>query len=330
MTTFALIFAILLAILTAIAVAITRMRALYEAAMLAALFSLIAASLFVVLDAPDVAFTEAAVGVGISTVLMLGVLAITRSRETVTPRRRRLPGLIVVTLTGGMLGYASLDLPPVGASHTPVQQHPLTEVYLVESQSDIAIPNTVAAVLASYRGLDTLGELLVVFTAGVTVLMLLGPIARPELDAIKDLVLIDYRVLRVISAILIPLAWLFALYVQFHGEYGAGGGFQAGVIFASGFILYGLVFGLDRLRRLLPVKALWALVPLGVLLYAGVGVSNMVLGGAFLDYDTFDPAHPAHGQHLGILLVEAGIGLTVATVMISIFAAFTSRGRRNR
>lgn len=100
------------------------------------------------------------------------------------------------------------------------------------------------------------------------------------------------------------------------------------MIFASGFVLYGLVFGLDRLRRLLPMKVLWALVPLGVLLYAGVGVANMLLGGAFLDYNTLNSDHPEHGQHAGILIVEAAIGLTVATVMISIFAGFISRRTR--
>src|SRR3989337_2179444 len=106
MTTFVLINVTLLAILTATALTISGMRTLYAATMLAALFSLVPACLFVLLDAVDVAFTEAAVGVGISTVLLLGVLSLTRSREAVTPRRRRLPGVIAVLLVGGTLGYA--------------------------------------------------------------------------------------------------------------------------------------------------------------------------------------------------------------------------------
>ena len=326
MTTFVLINITLLAILTATALTISGMRTLYAATMLAALFSLVTACLFVLLDAVDVAFTEAAVGVGISTVLLLGGLALTRSREAVTPRRRRLPGAIVAILAGGTLVYASQDLPAFGSPDTPVQRHPLTDVYLHQSQEDIGIPNTVTSVLASYRGLDTLGELLVVFTAGVAVLVLLGPLAHPvDAHRREDLDLVDYRVLRVISAMLMPFILLFALYVLFHGDFGPGGGFQAGVIFAAGFVLYGLVFGLDKAQQVVPRAVLWALVPFGLLLYLGVGVANMLLGGSFLDYDTFSPAHPESGQHLGILLVESAIGVTVAAVMTSVFFGFADR-----
>ncbi|MGD8709680.1 MAG: Na(+)/H(+) antiporter subunit B [Ectothiorhodospiraceae bacterium] len=129
---------------------------------------------------------------------------------------------------------------------------------------------------------------------------------------------------RVATKLLLPLILLFALYVQFHGDYGPGGGFQAGVIFGSGVILYSLVFGLDRAQRVLSPRVLLKLVPLGVLIYAGVGVVTMLLGGNFLGYDVL--AHnPEHGQHYGILLVELGVGITVAAVMIVIFFAFAGR-----
>ncbi|MFI2430711.1 DUF4040 domain-containing protein [Streptomyces sp. NPDC018693] len=325
-TTFTVINVSLLAILTATAVTITRLRALYEATMLAALFSLATACLFVLLDAVDVAFTEAAVGVGISTVLILGVLALTRSWESVTPRRRRLPGAIAVLLVGGTLGYATLDLPEFGSADSPVQRHPVTEVYLHRSQEDIGIPNTVTSVLAGYRALDTLGELVVVFTAGLAVLSLLGPLARPEQTRpTADFHLADYRVIRVVSGALMPFILLFALYVLFHGDYGPGGGFQAGVIFASGFVLYGLVFGLDRAQRVVPRAALWFLVSLGLLLYIGLGLTTMLLGGSFLDYDVL-AGHAETGQHVGILVVETAIGITVASVMTTIFFGFAGRG----
>jgi multicomponent Na+:H+ antiporter subunit B len=331
MTTFALINLTLLVILAATAMAIARIRALYEATMLTALLSLVTATLFVVLDAVDVAFTEAAVGVGISTVLLLGVLALTRSWEAVTPRRRRLPGLAAVILAGGALGYASQDLPAFGAADSPVQSHPLTDTYLYQSRQDIGIPNTVTSVLASYRALDTLGELVVVFTAGVAVLSLLGPLARPEeAKPGSDFHLADYRVIRVITALLIPFILLFALYVLFHGEYGPGGGFQAGVIFASGAVLYSLVFGLDRAQYVVPRRALWSLVSLGPLAYVGLGVATMMLGGSFLDYAALSPGHPEAGQHLGILIVEASIGATVSAVMAGIFFSFASRGVASR
>jgi len=133
-----------------------------------------------------------------------------------------------------------------------------------------------------------------------------------------------HRVLRVIAKLLIPFILLFALYVQFHGDYGPGGGFQAGVIFASAYILYGLVFGLENALRVAPPWLVEKLVALGVLIFAGVGVANMLLGGNFLDYDNL-AADPVAGQHLGILLVEFGVGVTVAATMITIFFHFAGR-----
>jgi multicomponent Na+:H+ antiporter subunit B len=134
-----------------------------------------------------------------------------------------------------------------------------------------------------------------------------------------------YPILNLSTKLLLPLILLFALYVQFHSDYGPGGGFQAGVIFAAGIILYGLVYGLDNARRLFPDWVLRLGISLGVLIYAGVGVISLLLGGNFLDYSVLDPQDPRHGQHLGMLLVEGGVGITVATVMISIFFAFAGR-----
>lgn len=135
-----------------------------------------------------------------------------------------------------------------------------------------------------------------------------------------------HPVLHVVARLLIPFILLFGLYVQFHGDYGPGGGFQAGVIFAAGFILYGLVFDVDTAQQVAPPAVLQALMALGVLLFAGVGVASMLLGGNFLDYD-YLAADPVDGQHLGILLVELGVGITVASVMISVFFAFAGRGQ---
>ena len=137
----------------------------------------------------------------------------------------------------------------------------------------------------------------------------------------------DHTILRVVSKVLLPYVLLFALYVQFHGDYGPGGGFQAGVIFAAGFVLYGLIYGLAAVRRVAPPRVIEVLVALGVLVYAGTGVLTMLRGGNFLDYGALNPLHPAEGQHLGILVVELGVGITVASVMIAIYSTFAGRGR---
>lgn len=135
-----------------------------------------------------------------------------------------------------------------------------------------------------------------------------------------------HRILRINAKLLIPFILLFALYVQFHGDFGPGGGFQAGVIFASGFILYGLVFGLANLRKVAPAAVVERLVALGVLLYAGVGVAGLLMGGNYLDYSVL-AKDPVAGQHLGILLIEFGVGTTVAAALITIFCHFAGRER---
>ena len=134
----------------------------------------------------------------------------------------------------------------------------------------------------------------------------------------------DNPVLRVVTKITIPIILLFSLYVQFHGDYGPGGGFQAGVIFAAAFILYALVFGTPAVRTVVSPSILRLLTASGLLLFAGVGMVTMLLGGHYLDYDTL-AQNPLHGQHLGIFLVELGVGITVAAVMITVFLAFAGR-----
>lgn len=138
----------------------------------------------------------------------------------------------------------------------------------------------------------------------------------------------DQVILRVATKIIVPSILLYALYVQFHGDFGPGGGFQAGVIFATGIILYALVFGLRRTQRVIPSWVARVLAASGVLIYAGVGVASLLLGGNFLDYSTLSH-DPEHGQELGILLVECGVMVTVAGVMITIVYFFTAQGRED-
>ena len=131
----------------------------------------------------------------------------------------------------------------------------------------------------------------------------------------------DQVVPRVVAKLLIPYILLYALYVQWHGDYGPGGGFQAGVIFAAAVILYALIFDLADAQRAVRPWVVNLLVPLGLLLYIGVGIVTILKGGVFLEYGMLEH-DPVHGQHLGILLVELGVGTTVAGVMITIFYSF--------
>lgn len=136
-----------------------------------------------------------------------------------------------------------------------------------------------------------------------------------------------HDILRVAAKALIPLILLFALYVQFHGDFGPGGGFQAGVIFAASIMLYGLIFGLNAAQRAFPPRLAEILGGVGVMIYGGTGVLTLFGGGNYLDYNALDHHHPVHGQHLGIMFVEMGVGLAVTAVMCSIFYAFAARRR---
>lgn len=135
-----------------------------------------------------------------------------------------------------------------------------------------------------------------------------------------------YLVLRVVAKLLIPFMLLFALYVQFHGDYGPGGGFQAGVIIAATIIFYAVIFGLPTARKVVPESVLETMMAAGVLLYASVGVAGLLLGGNYLDYFVLDH-DPVHGQERGIFWVEAGVAITVSGVMLKIFYLFAGRSR---
>lgn len=162
----------ILALLVVTAVTVARIRDLWAAVMFTGIYSFLGASWMLMLDAPDVAFTEAAVGAGISTFLMLATLALTSKKEKPTTKSPIVP-LFVVTVTGCALVYGTLDMPHFGDPNAPIQQYP-SPSFVEQSQPDMhGLPNVVTAVLASYRGYDTLGETTVIFTAGIAVLLIL-------------------------------------------------------------------------------------------------------------------------------------------------------------
>ena len=314
---------VLLGMLAITALRVIFLKDLFAVVMLFGIYSFISALVFVNLDAVDVAFTEASVGAGISTMLMLGTLALTGRKEKESDHKKLLP-LVVVVVTGAALIYGTLDMPPFGDPNNPAQQH-VAPRYIQDSPQEIGLPNMVTSVLASYRAFDTLGETAVVFAAAIGVFSLLG-LPKQERGAIKS-GLQSHLVLRVVAKLIIPLIILFALYVQFHGDYGPGGGFQAGVIGAAAIILYTLVFGLPMATSVIGPNALKVLVALGVLIYAGTGVASFFLGANFLDYNVL-ASDPVAGQHIGIILIELGVGITVFASMLSIFYAFAGQAER--
>lgn len=320
----------LLTLLVITAVAIVRTKNLFVAVMLLGIFSLLIAANFFVLDAADVALTEAAVGAGISTVLFLGALALTSEFER-TPTRRRALSLAVVVCATLVVLYATFDKPTFGDPNAPVHQH-VAPWYLENTPEFIGIPNVVTAVLGSFRGYDTLGELMVILTACIGVLFLLSspqadhPLKPlPSLPARKaDYGLSHHLIPRVVGRLLIPIIILFGLYVQFHGEFGPGGGFQAGALVATGIILYSIVEGEAKALAAIPQWVLLPMVAGGAVLYGAVGLAGIFLGGNFLDYSVLS-SDPVAGQQIGILVIELGVGITVCGGLLSIYHAFAAR-----
>lgn len=310
------------------AVVTVQSRNLFVASMWFGIFSLMMASNFFILDAADVALTEAAVGAGVSTVLFMGALSLTAEHERVRVKFSWAP-LVVLSVLFAVLVVTSFDQPLLGDPMAAVHQH-VAPFYLSETPTLINIPNVVTAVLASFRGYDTLGEVLVVFTAGIGVLSVLGFRPKKEQRLSGDVMAEKIRgvqhhaILRVVGKLIIPLLMLFGLLVQFHGKYSPGGGFSAGALFAAAVMLYGILEGADRSAKAMPQDWMLRLAALGATLYTGVGITCMLLGGSFLDYNVL-ATDPLNGQYLGILLIEFGVGLTVTTVLIMIFNAIANR-----
>lgn len=322
-----LIFAVfLLSLLVTTAIAIVRAKNLFVAVMLMAIFSLLMAANFFILDAADVALTEAAIGAGVTTVIFLGALSLTAENEKKVEISRGL-AVCVVTATTLVLIYATFDKPMLGDPEAPVHQH-VAPWYLAETPDLIGIPNVVTAVLGSFRAYDTLGEVFVIFIACIGVLFLLS--ARNESDLKsrrtppESIGLRHHLIPKVVGRLLFPFIILFGLYVQFHGEYGPGGGFQAGAIIATGFILFALLEGVKRALAAVPHSVMMGMIAGGAMLYTLVGVTSMLMGGNFLDYSVLS-SDPVFGQQLGILLIEAGVGITVCGALLTIFHAFAAR-----
>jgi multicomponent Na+:H+ antiporter subunit B len=395
-TAVVLIDTLLLLLVTVTAVAIIEVRNLYASAMLTSVYSLLMALVWVNMHSMDVAFTEAAVGGGISTILLIGTLVHTAREEKPLKQRVHWKALILSALCGGALIYGTFDMPRFGDPKAPIHHFRVPEMmaqtvgfvngiqgkqappagfdpleyrsfngqvanipvdptdtawreHSIIAQHGIMlpkvlghaahpaahapeaghhqhppddfnghVPNSVTSLLAAYRGYDTMFETTVIFTAGLSLIMLLR---RPRREGYlqRSAPLADQAVVRVVSKMAIPFILLFGLYVITHGELGPGGGFQGGVVVACAFILFALIFGRPALYKVLPPPVCDLLTGLGVLMYSGTGAACLLLGGQFLDYSMLNTLSPGDGEALGMTLVEYGVGITVSMVMLTIF-----------
>lgn len=239
--------------------------------------------------------------------------------------------LIAVALTGWLLMSAVSDFPDWGDPHSPANSYRLSQGYITETFPETSVPNMVTAVLADYRGYDTMFETVVIFTAGIAIIAILrryGPKNKvmPEKKFYKkepDLIV------ETTCRLMIPIIQLFALYVVAHGHHSPGGGFQGGVIFGASFILLALARDLQAAQKWVPENRILNLAGIGIFIYAGFGFLCLLLGSNFLDYSILHKVMgvtPIEARSHSMLGVEIGVAFTVAAIMFSIYSNLASKG----
>ena len=239
--------------------------------------------------------------------------------------------LIPVLIVGALLVYAAQDFPEWGSPNSPASQSPVSSHFIANTGVDTEVPNMVTAVLADYRGFDTMFETVVVFIAGMAVLAILkksgekNPKKREfEVDAEPDLIVTNT------VRLLVPVIQIFSFYVLAHGHVSPGGGFQGGVVMGASFILIALSWDLDTALARFPLDRCTVVAGLGIILYAGIGLLSMFLGGEFLDYAELAnilPVSREMARYHAMLGVEIGVGLTVTAIMFSLYANLSTEGR---
>lgn len=261
----------------------------------------------------------------------------------------RVFGLVVVIFTGVILAYASKDFPqwgdPNAPAHGVIQEH-----YITQTTEETTVPNIVTAVLADYRGYDTMLETVVVFCAGIAIVLLLrmpshlrkwGRSRTMIRERMRSVTSKRHHILPVqndvivttASRMIFPIAQLFALYVLAHGHHSPGGGFQGGVILGASFILIAVSYNLQTALSRMSPKLHIVQAAIGVVIYAAIGFACLLLGGNFLDYSILSTVLPVSGpeaRSLAIFGVEVGVAFTVMAVMISMYVDLASRGRLSR
>lgn len=311
---------------------------LLGAAVVFGAYSFLMCLLWTEMGAVDVAFTEAAVGAGVSTVLFIA--AVHRSSRKVASRKsgKRLFGFIGLAaagLLGAVLFYATGDFPSWADPASPASNH-LSPYYITHSLSDTAVPNLVTSVLADYRSFDTMFETTVVYVAGMAVLIIIGrcgavqPAANNCRDERNHMNGYEDSIIRFITRAILPFMQLFALYVVAHGHHSPGGGFQGGVILGASYVLLAISFDMKMVTATINERKNLLLANTGVLLYAGIGALALALGANFLDYSILHKILPATDAVMArshaMLGVETGVAIAVAAIIIVIYNNIASGG----
>ena len=269
-------------------------------------------------------------------------------------------GGILIALFGGLLVYGSMDFPSWGDPLSPASTH-VSPYYLEHALEETSVPNVVTAVLADYRGYDTMFETIVIFTAGVTCIFLLRTFKPTEPQSrlyrhihtgvtlrikkggkypedSKEFERIDTTwtpydlIVETTCRLIIPFIQIFALYVIAHGHHSPGGGFQGGVIFGASMVLFAVAFDLRTVLKRMGERRIAILCTLGVLIYAGTGMLSMLFGKHYLDYGALAPifrSSAVQARSYGILLVEIGVGVAVMAVMVVLYYNLVSSGQQD-
>lgn len=342
-----------LILLGVVIISIIVINDLFTLILITSLISVLSAVIYVLLDAIDVAITEVVVGSGISTILMLITMHLTKNYNIdgknpierfskISPANLFTSGLILVIfflLLDG-LAYA----PIFGDATAPANSNIIYKVYTKSSYETFKVQNAVTMVLGAFRGYDTFGETTVVLIAAIGVyLVLQKENLGTNIKIPVDMTILPFEesnmgklmhnrnkhkpkefILSSAVFALLPILLLFGFYVQFHGDFGPGGGFQAGVIIASVYFLVILYFGKQVANSFMNIKILVKSLALGVLIYGGTGIVTMLLGGKYLDYLVFGN-DPSHSYHYGLFAIELGVGITVFAATATIISQFYNK-----
>ncbi len=242
----------------------------------------------------------------------------------------KLISLVPVVAVGGLLLFAAQDFPEWGDPASPASTSPVSSHFIQSTGVDTEVPNMVTAVLADYRGFDTMFETVVVFIAGMAVLAILKSSGRRkgkrehEVEAEPDLIVTNT------VRLIVPVIQIFAFYVLAHGHVSPGGGFQGGVVMGASFILVALAWDLEVALARFSAEKCILVAALGIVLYGGIGFLSMLLGGEFLDYAELEKVLPVSremARYHAMLGVEIGVGFTVTAIMFALYANLSTEGR---